>query len=67
LQSHVYAAVIEEKQKHVEALGRINQTLDQISGMLGQKAAPNGRAPQLRWQSHNRQPQKRSEGGGSSM
>ncbi|HSZ54654.1 MAG TPA: hypothetical protein VK797_03280 [Tepidisphaeraceae bacterium] len=28
--------LVEEKQKHVEVLGHINQTLDQISGMLGQ-------------------------------
>jgi hypothetical protein len=28
--------LVEEKQKHVEALGRIDQILDQISGMLSQ-------------------------------
>ena len=36
--------LVEEKQRHVGALGRIDQILDQIGGMLRQKAVPNGPA-----------------------
>jgi hypothetical protein len=37
--------LVEEKQQHLEALSRIEQTLEQIGGLLGQNGQRRGRKP----------------------